>query len=315
MTVLEPAAQEFADAAAHPPFAFQLPLAQGRAAFIDLQSGDVAKPPAEVSDHVVHVDPTGDVPVRIVRPQNSPAELPVILYLHAGWAFGDVTTHDRLVRELAVGAHAAVVFPSFSLSPEARYPTAVNEIYAVAEWVRAHGASNGLDGSRIAIGGDSAGGNMGTVVAMMAKERSGPAFVHQFLFYPVLDPSFDTPSYREFATGFHVRRDHAQWLWDQYVPDMTERSAKTVAPLRATTEELAGLPPATIITAEADVVRDEAETYASRLRAAGVPVTGVRYLGTIHDFMVLNALRDTRAAQAAISQIIVTLRNAFGHAD
>jgi acetyl esterase/lipase len=149
---------------------------------------------------------------------------------------------------------------------------------------------------------------------MMTKQRGGPSFVHQLLFYPVLDPSFDTPSYREFATGFHVRRDHVQWLWDQYAPDITQRSAKRIAPLRATTEELAGLPPATIITAEADVVRDEAETYASRLREARVPVTGVRYLGTIHDFMVLNALRDTRAAQAAISQVIVTLRNAFGHA-
>jgi acetyl esterase/lipase len=311
MIVLEPAAQEFADAAARPPFAFQLPLAQGRAGFVDLQSADVRKPPADVSDRDVQVGPAGRVPVRIVRPQDSPAVLPVILYLHAGWAFGDVTTHDRLVRELAVGARAAVVFPSFSLSPETRYPTAINEIYAIAEWVRAQGENNGLDGSRVAIGGDSAGGNMATVVALMAKERGGPSFVHQFLFYPVLDPSFDTPSYREFATGFHVRRDHVQWLWDQYVPDITRRSEITVAPLRATGEELSGLPPATIITAEADVVRDEAETYASKLREAQVPVTAVRYLGTIHDFMVLNALRDTRAARAAISQIIVRLRDAF----
>jgi acetyl esterase len=312
MTVLEPAAQEFANAAARPPFAFQLPLAQGRAAFIDLQSGDVANPPADVSDREIRLDPTGPVPVRIIRPQSAPALLPVILYLHAGWAFGDVTTHDRLARELAVGAGAAVVFPSFSLSPEARYPTAINQIYAVAEWLSAQGASSGLDGSRVAIGGDSAGGNMATVVAMLAKERGGPSFVHQLLFYPVLDPSFDTPSYREFATGFHVRRDHVQWLWDQYVPDVTQRSDRTVAPLRTTTEELARLPPATIITAEADVVRDEAESYASKLREAGVPVTAVRYLGTIHDFMVLNALRDTRAAQAAISQVTVTLRNALG---
>lgn len=313
MIVLEPAAKQIVDAESRPPFAFQLPITQGREAFVKAQSGDVVKPAVDISDGDVPVGTTGSVPVRIVRPQNLEGALPALLYLHAGWAFGDVTTHDRFVRELATRAQAAVVFPSFSRSPEARYPTAINEIYAVAEWVSAQGASNGLDGSRVAIGGDSAGGNMATVVAMMSKERNGPSFVHQLLFYPVLDPWFDTPSYREFATGFHVRRDHVQWLWDQYIPDATQRSQRTVSPLCATTEELVGLPPATIITAEADVVRDEAEIYASKLREARVAVTGLRYLGTIHDFMVLNALRETTAAQAAMSQVVVTLRNAFGN--
>ena len=312
MTVLERAAQEFADAAARPPFLFQLPLEKGRAIFHDIQSGDVAKPDADVNDIDVAAGPLDRVPVRILRPRNATGLLPVILYLHAGWAFGDTTTHDRLMRELAVGARAAVVFPSFSLSPEARYPTAINEIYAVAQWIWADGASHGLDPSRIVIGGDSAGGNMATVVATMAKERGDPAFTHQVLLYPVLDAAFDTPSYEQFATGFNVRRDHVQWLWDQYLPDVAQRSEKSASPLRATTRELVGLPPATVITAEADVVRDEGEAYASKLREAGVPVTAVRYLGTIHDFMVLNALRETNAAGAAIAQVIGTLRNAFG---
>jgi acetyl esterase len=312
MTVLERAAQEVADAAAHPPFLFQLPLEEGRAIFHEVQSGDVAKPDADVNDIDVDAGPLGRVPVRILRPPNSPGLLPVILYLHAGWAFGDTTTHDRLMRELAAGARAAVVFPSFSLSPEARYPVALNEIYAVAQWIWTEGAGHGLDPSRMAIAGDSAGGNMATVVATMAKERGDPPFTHQILINPILDAAFDTPSFKEFATGFNVRSDHVQWLWDQYLPDVAQRLDKSASPLRATTAELAGLPPATVLTAEADVVRDEGEAYASKLREAGVPVTGVRYLGTIHDFMLLNALRDTNAARAATAQTIDSLRNAFG---
>ena len=312
MIILEPEAQQVVDAEANPPFAFQLPIAEGRQRFVTAQSGEFAKPPVDMKDIRVAVGESDSAPVRIVRPQSLDGLLPVILYLHAGWAFGDVTTHDRFIRELAVGAQAAVVFPSYSQSPEARYPTAINEIYAVCEWVESEGAKYGLDKSRVAIGGDSAGGNMATVVAMMSKERGGPSFVHQFLLYAVLDPTFDTASFDEFATGFHVRRDHIEWLWDQYVPDIGARDQRTVSPLRATTEELVGLPPATIITAEADVVRDEAEAYANRLREAGVPVAGTRYLGTIHDFMVLNALRDTRAAGAATAQLIAALQEAFG---
>ena len=312
MIILEPEAQQVVDAEANPPFAFQLPIAEGRQRFVTAQSGEFAKPPVDMKDIRVAVGESDSAPVRIVRPQSLDGLLPVILYLHAGWAFGDVTTHDRFIRELAVGAQAAVVFPSYSQSPEARYPTAVNEIYAVCEWVESEGAKYGLDKSRVAIGGDSAGGNMATVIAMMAKERGGPSFVHQFLLYAVLSPTFDTASFDEFATGFHVRRDHIEWLWDQYIPDVVARDQRTVSPLRATTEELVGLPPATIITAEADVVRDEAESYANRLREAGVPVAGTRYLGTIHDFMVLNALRDTRAARAATAQLIAALQEAFG---
>jgi len=310
--ILEPEAQRVVEAEANPPFAFQLPIAEGRQRFVTAQSGEFTKPPVIIEDLRVTVGESHSVPVRIIRPPGRDGLLPVVLYLHAGWAFGDVTTHDRFVRELAIGAQTAVVFPSSTQSPEARYPTAINEIYAVSEWVKSEGAKYGLDDSLVAIGGDSAGGNMATVVAMMAKERGGPSFVHQFLLYAVLDPTFDTASFDEFATGFHVRRDHIEWLWDQYIPDVAARDERTVSPLRATTQELVGLPPATIITAEADVVRDEAEAYANRLREAGVPVAGARFLGTIHDFMVLNALRETRAARAATAQLIATLREAFG---
>jgi acetyl esterase/lipase len=225
---------------------------------------------------------------------------------------GNSHTHDRLIRELSVGADAAVVFPSYSLSPEARYPTALEECYAVLRWVADHGAAKGLDAARIAIAGDSVGGNMTAALTLMAKERSGPSLVAQLLFYPVTDASFDTDSYREFATGYFLRRDAMRWFWDQYTTDEAQRDEITASPLRASTEQLAGLPPALVVTAEADVLRDEGEAYGRKLRAAGVDVTATRYEGVIHDFVMLNALRETNGAGAAIDQAIGFLRARLG---
>jgi acetyl esterase len=233
----------------------------------------------------------------------------VIVYLHgAGWVFGNHHTHDRLIRELAVGAQAAVVFPNYSLSPEAKYPTAIQECYAVAAWVAEHGQERGLDGSRIAIAGDGVGGNMSAAVTLLAKQRGGPAFRQQVLFYPVTDATFDTESYHQFATGYYLRRDGMQWYWDQYTTDPAQRAEPTASPLRASLEQLAGLPAALVITAEADVLRDEGEAYADKLREAGVPVTADRFHATIHDFVMLNALADTNAARGAITLATDTLR-------
>jgi acetyl esterase/lipase len=240
-----------------------------------------------------------------MRPRGATGPLPVVIYIHgAGWVFGNSHTHDRLIRELSVGADAAVVFPSYSLSPEARYPTALEECYAVLQWVADHGADKGLDAARIAIAGDSVGGNMTAALTLMAKERSGPSLVAQLLFYPVTDASFGTESYREFATGYFLRRDAMRWFWDQYTTEEAQRDEITASPLRASTEQLAGLPPALVITAEADVLRDEGEAYGRKLRAAGVDVTATRYEGVIHDFVMLNALRETNGAGAAINQAI-----------
>lgn len=311
MVVLDPTARDFAAADANPPFAFQLPLGVARAGLDQLQSGPSERPDADITDIDEVTGPQGRVPVRIIRPKGVRGPLPVILYLHAGWAFGDVGTHDRLMRVFADGAQAAVVFPSFSLSPEVRYPVAIEEIYATALWISSEGGRFDLDSSRLAIAGDSAGGNMATVVSMMSKERGGPSFVHQLLFYPVLDPTFDRPSFIEFANGFHIPREHIMWLWDQYLPDVARRAEPWASPLRATKEQLTGLPPATIITAEADVVRDEAEAYAGLLSEAGVEVTAARYLGTIHDFMLVDTLRFTGAARAAVAQAIQVFRSAF----
>ena len=201
--------------------------------------------------------------MRIVRPRQARGPLPVIVYVHgAGWVFGNSHTHDRLIRELAVGAGAAVVFPSYSLSPEAKYPTAIEECYAAAAWVAEQGAGHDLDPARMAVAGDSAGGNMAIALTLLAKERGGVAFRHQVLFYPVTDARFDTGSYEEFATGYFLRRDAMQWFWDQYTTDPAERAQITASPLRATLEQLAGLPPTLLITGEADVLRDEGEAFA-----------------------------------------------------
>jgi acetyl esterase/lipase len=311
--VLEPAAEEFARATAAPPYLFDLGPVEGRKTVDEVQSGPVDKPDVDIEDTTVPGGPSAEVSIRILRPKGAVGELPVLLYTHgAGWVFGNARTHDRLVRELAVGAGAAVVFPNYSLSPEAQYPTAIEEVYAVLTWIADNGAENGLDGSRIAVAGDSVGGNMTAAITLIAKQRSGPQLAAQVLFYPVTDAGFDTDSYHQFAEGYFLRRDAMQWFWDQYTTDEAERSQITASPLRATEDDLAGLPRALVITAEADVLRDEGEAYARKLRDAGVDVTATRYEGVLHDFVMLNALRGTNGAQAAITQAVEFLGSALG---
>ncbi|MEU0184308.1 alpha/beta hydrolase [Streptomyces sp. NPDC006207] len=310
--ILEPAAAAFAEATANPPYLFDLAPAEGRKAVDEVQSGDIAKPAVDEEWITISGGPTGSARARIVKPAGAEGSLPVILYIHgAGWVFGNAHTHDRLVRELAVGAGAAVVFPEYDLSPEARYPVAIEQNYAVAQWVVEQGASKGLDASRLAVAGDSVGGNMTAALTLMAKERGDVTLVQQVLFYPVTDANFDTGSYHQFAEGYFLRRDGMQWFWDQYTTDPAQRAEITASPLRATTEQLTGLPPALVITGEADVLRDEGEAYANKLREAGVPVTAVRFQGIIHDFVMLNALRETHAAEAAITMAVHTLRTAL----
>ena len=249
---------------------------------------------------------------RIVRPPHVTGTLPVILYIHgAGWVFGDAHTHDRLVRDLALGAHAAVVFPEYDRSPDVHYPVAIEQAYAVAQWIGREGTANLLDSSRMAVAGDSVGGNMAAALTLLAKERGDVSFVQQVLFYPVTNAAFDTDSYEQFAEGYFLAREGMKWFWDQYTTDASERADVTASPLRASLDQLRGLPAALIITAEADVLRDEGEAYAAKLRAAGVPTTAVRYGGIIHDFVMLNALHDTDAAVAAVAQASSTLRVAL----
>jgi acetyl esterase len=311
--VLEPAAQSFVEATAKPPYLFEIPPAQGRKAVDDVQSGEITKPEIDEEWITVNTGPTGDVRVRIVKPVGTTGMLPVILFSHgAGWVFGDALTHDLLVRKLAIGTRAAVVFPEYSLSPEAHYPVAIEQNYAVAQWIADEGASKGLDASRLAVAGDSVGGNMTAAATLMAKERGDINFSAQVLFYPVTDANFDTGSYEQFAKGYWLRRDAMQWFWDQYTTDEAQRSEITASPLRASLDQLAGLPQALVITDEADVLRDEGEAYANKLRQAGVPVTAVRYQGIVHDFVMVNSMSETHAAQGAIAQATGFLSEALG---
>jgi acetyl esterase len=310
--VLEPAAQAFADANANPPFLFDLPVAEGRRTVDSVQDGDIPVPAADVTDLMIPGGPGGEVSVKIYRPQGAAGAMPVLLFTHgAGWVFGDAHTHDRLVRELATRAQATAVFVNYSLSPEAKYPTAIEEIYAVLEWIGEHGAEHDLDASRIAVAGDSVGGNMTAALTIMAKQRGGPRIAAQLLYYPVTDASFDTGSYHQFAAGYWLSRDAMQWYWDQYTADPAQRAEITASPLRASAEQLSGLPQALVIVGEADPLRDEGEAYAARLRSAGVPVTAERYEGIIHDFVMVNAMRDTQAAKAATAQGGEFLRSAL----
>jgi acetyl esterase len=298
--VLEPAAQEFADATAKPPFLFDLSPEEGRKTVDSVQDGDIPAPAADVTDLTIAGGPSGQVSIKIYRPAGSTGVLPVVLFTHgAGWVFGDAHTHGRLVQELTSRAGAATVFTNYTLSPEGKYPTAIEEIYAALEWIAGHGAEQDLDPARIAVAGDSVGGNMTAAITIMAKQRGGPRIAAQVLYYPVTDASFDTDSYHQFATGYWLRRDAMQWFWDQYTTDPAKRAEITASPLRASLDELSGLPPALVMVGEADVLRDEGEAYAAKLRQAGVPVTALRFQGIIHDFVMVNSLRDTHAAKTA----------------
>ncbi|CAM5238628.1 alpha/beta hydrolase [Streptomyces chartreusis] len=309
--VLEPAAQEFADAAANPPFLYELGPEGARKVLDDLQAAPVEKPDAEEKWITVPAD-VGDVQVRIVKPVGSRGSLPVVLYVHSGgWVLGNAGTHDRLVRELAVGANAAVAFVEYDRAPEAKYPVAIEQAYATAQWITAKGGEEGLDASRLAVAGDSVGGNMTAALTLMAKQRGDVTFVHQSLYYPVTDASQNTDSYREFADGPFLTAKAMAWFWDCYTTDPAQRAEITASPLRASLEDLQGLPPALVIVDQNDVLRDEGEAYAAKLIQAAVPTMSIRINGTLHDFMMLNPVRPTQATTAAMELAIHTLSTAL----
>jgi acetyl esterase len=310
---LELHTQHFIESLAGAPPIHTLSPADARSLLAKAQSIPVGKPSAQIEDVPLPVGPTGSVPIRIVRPAGSAEILPVVMYFHGGgWVLGDRNTHDRLIREIAVGAEAAVVFVDYDRAPEARYPTAIEQAYAATHYVAENGAGLHIDPLRLAVAGDSVGGNMAAAVTLMAKQRRGPKIGFQVLFYPVTDAGFDTPSYGRFADGPWLTRRAMEWFWDAYLPDAAARRQLTATPLNASLDQLAGLPEALVIVDENDVLRDEGEAYARRLSDAGVRVTSVRYNGTIHDFVMLNALADTPATRGAITQAIGALRGALG---
>lgn len=291
-----------------------LPVAEAREQFLKGQARVPAPyPPVDVESRTIPSGPKNSIPIHILRPTGRKETLPVVMYFHGGgWVLGSFESHERKARELCVGTGAAVVFVDYTLSPEARYPQANEEAYAATKWIAEHGHELNLDPTRIAVAGESAGGNMAIVVTMLAKERGGPKIAAQALFYPATGGSLDLPSRKQFCSGYFFTEEEALWFWQHYTGGEPIHGDVHAAPLRASLEQLKGLPPALVITAECDVLRDEGEAYASRLLQAGVPVVGTRYVGTIHGFTVANALAASAAARAALAQACTMLREHLG---
>jgi acetyl esterase len=286
--------------------------AAARQVLVDAQAGATVKlPPADVTEKMIHADGM-TIKLFIVRPTGVRGEIPAFMFFHGGgWVIGDFPTHERFVRDVVVASGAAAVFVEYDRSPEVRYPVPLNQAYAATKWVAEHGKEIGVDGSRLAVVGNSAGGNLAAAVALKAKHASGPSLRLQVLFWPVTDARFDTPSYEQFQDGHFLTRAMMRWFWGHYVPDEAQRAEIYASPLRATLDQLRGLPPAVVQTAELDVLRDEGEGYARKLDQAGVDVVLLRVGGMIHDYGLLNALSEIPAVEAALRQAGAELRRAL----
>jgi acetyl esterase len=262
----------------------------------------------ETSEKVIDVEGT-ELTLHIVKPAGVATKLPVFMFFHGGgWVLGDYPTHERLVRDLVVESGAMAVFPEYTRSPEAQYPTAIHQAYAATQWVSEHGGDIGADGRKLAVVGNSVGGNMAAVVSLMAKDKGGPRITFQALLWPVTDAHFDTASYRDLSEGYFLTRNMMIWFWDNYTKDAAQRRETYASPLQAPTDSLQGLPPALVQTAHSDVLRDEGEAYARKLNEAGVDVIAVRYNGLIHDWGLLNPLATVPEVRTAITQVATELK-------
>lgn len=300
---LEPAAEVVCEENSNPPLIFQLPPSKGRQVLEDAQSQPVCMCPAQIQSTMVSVGTWGRIPLYIVTPECIKDPSDIIFYIHgAGWVFGSFHTHEKLVRELAARTNCIVVFPEYSRSPEVRYPVAIEQCFSVLYYLSKllSGMGIRMNPDTLTVAGDSVGGNMAIAMTLMTKFRGGPKIQKQLLYYPVTNACFDTGSYCEFAEDYYLYRAGMIWFWNQYTTSMRDRNQITASPLRANQEQLAGLPEAMILNGEADVLRDEGEAYARNLRAAGVPVTAPRFQAIIHDFVMLNALDQTKACRAAM---------------
>ena len=298
---VEPQTANFLKAIENAPPLEKMSPQDARQVLVGAQKG-AALPKADVSEKVIRAEGQ-DIKLHIVRPAGSKGALPAFMFFHGGgWVLGDFPTHERLVRDLVVNSGAAAVFVDYTPSPEAGYGVAINQAYSATKWVADHGKEINVDGSRLAVAGNSVGGNMAAVVALMAKNQGQPKLRAQILLWPVTDANFDNGSYTQFAEGHFLTRNMMKWFWDNYTQDATARKEITASPLQASTEQLKNLPPALIETAEFDVLRDEGEAYGRKLAEAGVDTSTVRYNGMIHDFGLLNPLSNVPAVRAAMRQ-------------
>jgi len=303
---VEPSTQAFLTAVSKskgPPI-HKLPVEEARALLVGIQSQDVKKAPAKTEDRTLEVDNNTSIKVRIYRPVAATGPLPVIVYLHGGgWVLGDASTHDRLSRELTVKTGAAVVFLEYSRAPENQYPVARDEAVSLVKWIRKKGPSIELDPSKIVLAGDSAGANLAISAAMKLNAEGQTPVNGLVMFYPATDGTrFDRASHKTFGSGYFLSVDTLKAVWSAYVPDVEARKNPFISPIYASEKTLSGLPPSLVITAENDPLRDEGEAFARKLAKAGVRVESTRYLGTIHDFVMLNVLAGTPASQAAVEQ-------------
>jgi len=305
---LDPQAKAFLDqaAAAGTPPLHALPVPEARQAIRALFAVDTPESVAKVEDRKIS-GPAGQIPIRLYTPQGK-GPLPVLVFFHGGgWVIGDLETHDNTCRELANGAGCIVVAVDYRLAPEHKFPAAPEDCYAATKWVALNAASFGGDPARIAIGGDSAGGNLAAAVGVMAADRGAPTFVHQLLIYPVTNYAFDTPSYRENADGYLLTKEGMTWFWGHYLKTDEDGQNAYASPLRA--RDCRRVPPAFVITAEFDPLRDEGEAYAARLQEAGVPVEVKRYNGMIHGFFSLGHIMAQ--GKQAVADAVARLRAAF----
>ncbi len=281
---------------------------EARHFLVDLQRKTHRDIPAEINDIDIFTNAAGTVSVRLVRPENYNETLPVIIYMHGGgWVMGDKEVYDMLIRKLAVCTNSVVAFVNYSRSPEAVYPTQISQGYGVLEYLYENPEEFNIDSDRIILAGDSAGGNLATAIALKALREGGPKILFQALLYPVTDANMDSDSYKQFKDGPWLTKKAMEWFWDAYLPDKKMKNDMYVSPLRACVEDLAGMPPALIITDENDVLRDEGEAYARKLDEAGVKVSNVRINMTIHDFLMLNALHHSKAVKSAFALLCKVL--------
>ncbi|MFP3522009.1 alpha/beta hydrolase [Pantoea sp. SIMBA_072] len=286
----------------------QLSVKDARAVLTGAQKG-AELPPAQISQKIISVQGK-PLTLTIVKPEHASSTLPVFMFFHGGgWVLGDFPTHERLVRDMVNASGAAAVFVNYQPSPEAHFPVAITQAYEATKWVAEHGAEIGVDGKRLALVGNSVGGNMVAAVALQAKQFKTPAIRYDVMLWPVTDARFDTASYDQFADGHFLTKNMMKWFWDNYTVSEKDRNNILASPLRATTEQLKGLPPTLIQTAELDVLRDEGEAFGRKLDAAGVPVTVTRYNGMIHDYGLLNALSQEPTVRTAINQAGEELRS------